>query len=170
MSWIVADVWQVPTALVPAGVTAGVPVNFTTITVPYSAAAGYSGGYQTLASATTANTNQLYSFTYTPVRNPSYVLYLAYVDIDRNANVGPESLYVFINNTAYSQSYSYPRVSGDEPWQSRCQSGVYNNTTGGTLSFSLRVRNGSGWTNYIGSATTANQVLSNTIQIIEYAQ
>ena len=150
-----------------AEITAGAPIKITQVTIPYSTAAGYNGGYQTFENASTANTNQLYSFTYTPVAVSSYIHYMAFLQSDRNANVGAESLYVFINNTAYSQGYHYPRVSGNEPWQPMTQSGVYTNTNGSTLTFSIRARNSSGWTQYIGNAVNGVQVLSNTIQIIE---
>ena len=166
MSTLQANTWTTSN-LYGGDITAGVPIKITQVTVPYSAASGYSGGYQTFESATTGNTNQLYSFTYTPVRNSSYIHYLAFLEMDRNNNTGPEVLYVFINNVAYSNSYSYPRNSGNEPWQMRGQSGIYTNTDGSTLTFSLRARNSSGWTNSIGLTNTPNQIMTNTIQIFE---
>jgi hypothetical protein len=166
MSTIQANTWTT-SSLYGGDIVAGAPVNITQITVPYSAAAGYTGSYQTLENSSTANTNQLYSFTYTPILTNSFIHYLAFLEMDRNNNPGPEALYVFINNIAYSQSYTYPRASGNEPWQMRGQSGVYTNSTGGTLTFSLRARNGSGWNNSIGLTNTPNQIMTNTIQIFE---
>jgi hypothetical protein len=147
-------------------VTAGAPIKITQITVPYSSASLGTGGYQTLANSTTSNTAQLYSFTYTPAKSSSYVFFQGFFQVDRNTSAGPEAFYIFINNSPYATSYSYPRVAGHEPWQSRGLSGVFNNTTGSTMTFSLRQR--ASWTNYIGSAIGNDQVMSNTIQIIEY--
>jgi hypothetical protein len=166
MSTLQANTWTTSN-LYGGDITAGAPIKITQVTIPYSAATGYAGGYQTFESATTGNTNQLYSFTYTPLRNSSYIHYLAFLEMDRSSNPGPEVLYVFINNVAYSNSYTYPRVSNYEPWQMRGQSGVYTNTDGSVLTFSLRCRNGSGWTNYIGGTATGGQIMTNTIQIFE---
>ena len=166
MSTIQANTWTT-SSLYGGDIVAGVPVKITQIVVPFSSAAGYSGGYQTFESATTGNTNQLYSFTYTPLLTISFIHYLAFLEMDRNNNPGPEALYVFINNTAYSQSYTYPRVSGSEPWQMRGQSGLYTNSDGSTLTFSLRCRNGSGWTNSLGAVVSNTQITTNTIQIFE---
>jgi hypothetical protein len=147
-------------------VTAGAPIKITQITVPYSTATSPSSGYITLASSTTSNTGQLYTFNYTPAKSSSYVFFQGFFNMDRISTTGPESLYIFINNTPYAISYTYPRVNGHEPWQSRGLSGVFNNTTGSTMTFSLRVR--SSFTSYVGSTTNNDQVMSNTIQIIEY--
>lgn len=170
MSIIRANKWLRPSQQEPDGVVSGVPIKITEVKLPQSAASGFSGGYQLLSQATTANTNQITSFTYTPVLSSSYILYIAFIECDRSSNTNSESLYVFINNTPYSESYTYPRVSGHEPWMPRTQQGVYTNTNGGVLTFSIRARNGGGWSQYIGNCggTTGGQIMQDKIQIFEY--
>lgn len=150
------------------GTVMGTPINIVTYTIPPSSASVVANGYiANLSGFTTSNTTNLYSFYYTPVSKSSHIVYVAALDVDGNSSAAyNEHLLVFINNVPYSTSYYYRRNSGNEP-MSKSQSGVYNNTSGATLSFSIRGTNNNGGAMYLGTAYTGTQSMSNTITIFE---
>ena len=146
---------------------AGAPVKIQQFVIPQSTTS-FSGGYILLSAATTSNTGSMYSFTYTPKLSSSMITYQAFLACDRTSNANAESLWMFINGSAHSVSFTYPRVSSQEPWQSRGLSGVFENTSSSNITFNIRGRNGGGWTQYIGTTVGGTQIMSNTVQVIEY--
>ena len=165
MSIIKANGWHSNNPLKPIY---GVPLNIQEVQIPYSAATPSSGGYRLLTDYTTGNTASLYSFTYTPVSSSSVVQWMAFIEGDRSSVNLQESIIFFVNNQPKSISYMYPRNANHEPWQFRCQSGVYINTSTSNITFDIRCSNGGGWTQTLGRSTSNDQILARTVQIIEY--
>jgi hypothetical protein len=146
---------------------AGVPLKIQQFTVPESSAS-FSGGYITLPSVNTSNTASLHSFTYTPVSSSSYINIQAFLECDRGSSPGPEHLFIFVNGVVMANSFSYPRNSGNEPWQMRGMACTYTNTSTSAVTINIRCRSGSGWTQYIGKSINGSNTMANNIQIIEY--
>jgi hypothetical protein len=151
------------------GTVRGVPVNMVSFPIPYSAASVTSSGYiSDITGFSFANTAQLYTFTYYPVKSYSYIVYNALLDVDSGSGTSyNEHLITFINGTPYSTAYFYRRNAGHEP-MSKSQSGVYLNTNGQGVVFSIRGNNNAGSVMTLGQAYGGgDQGLANRYTIFE---
>ena len=150
------------------GTVRGVPVNMVSFPIPYSAASATASGYiSDLTGFSFANTTQIYTFTYYPVKPYSYIVYNALLDVDGGGTGYNEHLVTFINGSPYSTAYFYRRNSGHEP-MSKSQSGVYLNTNGQAVVFSIRGNNASGTVMTLGQAYGGgDQGLANRYTIFE---
>jgi hypothetical protein len=146
---------------------AGVPLKIQQVTVPYSTAS-FSGGYITLPSVNTSNTASLHSFTYTPVSSSSFINIQAFLEGDRSSSGNSEHLFIFVNNVPLASSLTYPRLANNEPWQMRGMACTFTNTSTSAVTINIRCRSGGGWTQTIGSTNGNFNIMTNTIQIIEY--
>ena len=166
MSTIRADAWYSTNPKNPIYRT---PIKITEVKIPYSTAAAAISGYRRLDEFSTGNTASLYSFTYTPARANSLIVYSAYLHSDRNSSGNWEVIVIFVNSSPKSVSYSYPRVQGSEPWHAKNQSGSYINTSTSNITFDIRCASGAGWGQSLGFAySNTGQVMARTIQIMEF--
>jgi hypothetical protein len=150
-----------------SGTPMGTIINARLVTIPYSTATPSGVGYTALSNLTTSNTASFYSFTYTPVSSSSYIVWNAFLDVDRAWNSNQEVLAIFVNGSPASSSFRYPRVQGHEPNQ-HAQSGTYTNSSTSNVTFDVRYMNGAGGTGYLGQANGGgDQTMANNIVIYE---
>lgn len=156
------DKWQST-----SGVLFTPPVKFQYVNIPYSSGNASLGYVTSLSGYTTANTGQIYSFTYTPALATSTIMWMFICDMDASSNGSQKHLCVFVDGVCYSNGYLYARNSGNEPQQFN-QSGSYTNSSTTAKTFSIRTGSGGNWTNYLGQSINQGNPMANAILIFEY--